>query len=103
MKKKCPITQTVTNCTDNCAVCLAEENKYAVKAYLGENFRGLIEDLYTDSLTKVEEFIWKNCNRGLFCELTDRVSGKVKHFSPENFAPEAVDLIDLLLEQLETM
>lgn len=71
MSKLCPISNCHTNCTDNCAACLAEEKRYVVKAYLCTNFAGLMDNLETDDFNEVEEFIWANCQKGYNCEFVD--------------------------------
>ena len=103
MSKLCPISNSQTNCTDNCKECLAEEKRYSVKAYLCTNFSGLMDSLETDDFYEVQDFIFANCQKGYNCELTDRDRGETNMAYAENFTEETVDYNDLLMEQQEQM
>jgi len=100
MSKFCPISNCHTNCTDNCVACLAEEKRYAVKAYLCTNFSGLMDSLETDDFYEVQDFIFANCQKGLNCELTDRERGETNVVYADNLT---TDYADLLMEQQEQM
>lgn len=88
-------------------------NKYTVKAYL-ENDRGLMESLDTDDFSKVEDFIWEQCHKGLNCHLTNNETGVSDTRYVDDFDEYSTDigwtadevdelLADLALEQREQM
>lgn len=103
MSKICPITQSKTNCTDNCKECLAEEKRYVVKAYLCTNFSGLMESLETDIFDEVQDFIFANCQKGFNCELRDRSTGETNMVYADDLNEETTGYTDLLMEQQEQM
>lgn len=70
--------------------------RYTIGAYLCTNFTGLMADLKTDSWDEVEDFIWKNVQRGYNCELADNDTGNKNYAYAEDFDEEALNPEDLL-------
>lgn len=103
MSKYCPIAKQNTNCTDNCASCMADEKRYAVKACICTNFVGVIATLETDDFYEVQDFIWENCQKGLNCHLTDKERDESNWVYAESFNEDTVDYADLHMEQQEQM
>jgi hypothetical protein len=81
--------------------------RYTVNAYLCTNFAGLMDSLETDDFYEVQDFIWKNCQEGLNCELIDNETGDRGFAYADDFTEDTEDpselLEDLHLEQLEQM
>lgn len=81
--------------------------RYRVYAYLCTNFAGLMDSLETDDFYEVQDFIWKNCQEGLNCELIDNETGDRGFAYADDFTEHTEDvselLEDLYLEQCEQM
>ena len=81
--------------------------RYQVNAYLCTNFAGLMDSLETDDFYEVQDFVWKNCQEGLNCELIDTETGDRNLAYAESFTEctEEVDELfqDLRMEQCEQM
>lgn len=81
--------------------------RYTVNAYLCTNFAGLMDSLETDDFYEVQDFIWKNCQEGLNCELIDNETGDRGWAYADDFTEDTEDpselLEDLHLEQCEQM
>lgn len=87
--------------------------RYLVCAYLCTNFVGLMDILTTDSFDEVQDFIWKNAQKGYNCQLTDNETGETNVAYADDFNEETTDVemkirndkfyADLLMEQQEQM
>lgn len=81
--------------------------KYTVNAYFCTNFAGLMDSLETDNFYEVQDFIWKNCQEGLNCELIDNETGDRGFAYADDFTEDTEDVNELLedlhLEQCEQM
>jgi hypothetical protein len=81
--------------------------RYKVNAYLCTNFAGLMDSLETDNFYEVQDFIWKNCQEGLNCELIDTETGNRKWACADAFTEETEEvdelIHDLRMEQCEQM
>ena len=77
--------------------------RYSVRAYLCTNFAGLMDSLETDNFDEVQNFVWKNCQEGYNCKVTDNKTGETNMVYAESFTKEIIDYNDLLLEQQEQM
>lgn len=81
--------------------------RYQVNAYLCTNFAGLMESLETDDFYEVQDFIWKNCQNGLNCELIDTETGNRNWAYADDFTEETEEvdelIRDLRMEQCEQM
>ena len=76
--------------------------KYTVKAYFCSTHSGLIDTLETNSWTKVEEFIWENCQGGLNCIVVNNETGEQKWAYAEDFNEETVEPKELIREIKKT-
>lgn len=80
--------------------------KYTVKAYLGYDFKGLMDSLETDSFYKAEDFVWANCQHGYNCKLTNTETGGELLAYAEDFDDVTEEIpwhkteIDALMEDL---
>ena len=81
--------------------------KYKGIAYVERCLRGAIDGIDTDDEAKLDEFVWKNCQQGLTCEVIYTKTGNRKVFYAENFTTETMSIEELLndlrLEQQEQM
>ena len=81
--------------------------KYKATAYLERCLRGAMDGIDTDDEALLDEFVWKNCQEGLTCEVIYNETGKRKVYYAEKFTTETMSVDDLLddlrLEQQEQM
>ena len=73
-----------------------ETPQYIVNAYLEKSMRGLIDCIQTDDIAEVDNFIWENCQQGLYCRMIDNTTGKQKDYDPDNFNENAISVEDLI-------
>ena len=81
--------------------------KYKATAYLERCLRGAMDGIDTDDEAMLDEFVWKNCQIGLTCEVIYAETGERKIFHAEKFTTETMSIDELLddlhLEQQEQM
>jgi hypothetical protein len=84
-----------------------KSKKYKATAYLERCLRGAMDGIDTDDEALLDEFVWKNCQEGLTCEVIYNETGNRRVFYGEKFTIETISLEelldDLLLEQQEQM
>ena len=76
---------------DMCSIGASDEQeseddyKYYVAGYLGDNYRGLMSDLYSDDFEEILSTAADMSAQGLFVKITNRVDGRSKRYTPEDF------------------
>lgn len=84
-----------------------KSKKYKATAYLERCLRGAMDGIDTDDEAMLDEFVWKNCQQGLTCEVIYNETGNRKVYYAEKFTTETMSIDDLLddlhLEQQEQM
>ena len=73
-----------------------EDYRYVVRAYFDKREFGLVDDLFTDDWSKVEEFVWEQVQDGSYCEIVDNVTGNRFTADPDDFDEDCVDASDLI-------
>lgn len=62
-----------------------EYGKFYVAGYLGDNYRGLMSDLYSDDFEEILSIAADMSSQGLFVEITNRADGRSERYTPEDF------------------
>lgn len=75
--------------------------KYKVIAYLERCLRGAMDGIDTNDEALLDEFVWKNCQAGLTCEVIYSETGNRKVFYAEKFTTETMSIEELLEERGE--
>lgn len=70
--------------------------RYIVKAYLCTNWAGLMDSLATDNFYEVQDFIWKNCQKGYNCQLVDNERNEVNWAYAEDFTEDTIEPSELI-------
>ena len=70
--------------------------RYIVNAYLCTNFAGLMESLGTDDFYEVQDFIWRNCQNGYNCQLTDTERDMVGWAYADDFMEDTIEPDELI-------
>ncbi len=66
-----------------------EYGKYYVAGYLQNSYRGLMEDLYSDDFEEILTSAADMAGQGLYVEITNRVDGRSKRYTPDDFEDAA--------------
>lgn len=81
--------------------------KYKATAYLERCLRGAMDGIDTDEESLLDEFVWRNCQQGLTCEIINNETGERRYTYPDNFNENTIGVEDLYndlrLEQQEQM
>lgn len=76
---------------DMCSIGASDEQeseddyKYYVAGYLGDDYRGLMSDLYSDDFEEILSTAADMSAQGLFVKITNMVDGRSERYTPEDF------------------
>lgn len=81
--------------------------RYKATAYLERCLRGAMDGIDTNDWSQIDDFVWKNCQQGLTCEIINNETGERRYAYPDNFSENTIGVEDLYndlrLEQQEQM
>ena len=85
--KEDSVTGSTKYGADMCSIgaSVDEDGKFYVAGYLGDNYRGLMSDLYSDDFEEILSVAADMSAQGLFIEITNRVDGRSERYTPEDF------------------
>lgn len=72
------------------------DSRYEANSYYGKNYSGLEDNLYTDSYSELEEWVWEKIHGGGYIEVSDRETGKYVRLNPDRYDFESDDAYGVL-------